>query len=125
MEASEIARLACEAGMVTEHIKAGAASCVHTLGCGGVSRAELERFADLVEAAAMEKAAKIAEAEHSDFEIEQTPYNAAVCDVAAAIRAAAKTPERCPLCRYQHGHAIGCANNPVDIGLRAAAKKEA
>lgn len=28
-------------------------------------------------------------------------------------------PVRCPLCRYQHGHAIGCANNPVDIALAA------
>jgi hypothetical protein len=27
---------------------------------------------------------------------------------------------RCPLCRYQHGHAIGCENNPVDIALKAA-----
>ena len=27
---------------------------------------------------------------------------------------------RCPLCRYQHGHAIGCENNPVDIALSAA-----
>jgi hypothetical protein len=26
---------------------------------------------------------------------------------------------RCPLCNYQHGHAIGCANNPVDIALAA------
>jgi hypothetical protein len=26
-------------------------------------------------------------------------------------------PVRCPLCSYQHGHAIGCANNPVDIAL--------
>lgn len=25
---------------------------------------------------------------------------------------------RCPLCHYQHGHMIGCANNPVDIALR-------
>jgi hypothetical protein len=23
----------------------------------------------------------------------------------------------CPLCGYQHGHAIGCENNPVDIAL--------
>jgi hypothetical protein len=25
---------------------------------------------------------------------------------------------RCALCAYQHGHAIGCDNNPVDIALR-------
>lgn len=25
--------------------------------------------------------------------------------------------QRCPLCNYQHGHAIGCKNNPVDIAL--------
>lgn len=30
-------------------------------------------------------------------------------------------PSRCPLCKYQHGHGIGCDNNPVDIALLAAA----
>jgi hypothetical protein len=24
---------------------------------------------------------------------------------------------QCPLCKYQHGHAIGCKNNPFDITL--------
>ena len=28
---------------------------------------------------------------------------------------------RCPMCSYQHGHQIGCENNPIDIALRAAA----
>lgn len=32
-------------------------------------------------------------------------------------RFASGVPVRCPLCSYQHGHAIGCANNPVDIAL--------
>ena len=27
---------------------------------------------------------------------------------------------RCPKCEYQHGHAIGCENNPVDIALKAS-----
>ena len=34
---------------------------------------------------------------------------------------------RCPMCSYQHGHQIGCENNPIDIALRASAaapKKE-
>lgn len=26
---------------------------------------------------------------------------------------------RCELCGYQHGHAIGCTNNPVDMALTA------
>jgi len=26
---------------------------------------------------------------------------------------------RCALCNYQHGHMIGCANNPVDKALKA------
>lgn len=30
-------------------------------------------------------------------------------------------PVRCPACSYQHGHAIGCENNPVDISLAAQA----
>jgi len=32
--------------------------------------------------------------------------------------------KRCLLCNYQHGHAIGCENNPVDVALRDAAMKE-
>lgn len=31
---------------------------------------------------------------------------------------------RCPMCFYQHGHQIGCENNPVDIALLAAAPKK-
>lgn len=27
-------------------------------------------------------------------------------------------PEQCPLCNYDHGHMIGCNNNPVDIALK-------
>lgn len=30
--------------------------------------------------------------------------------------------QRCPLCNYQHGHAIGCKNNPVDIALNKMAE---
>ena len=30
--------------------------------------------------------------------------------------------QRCPLCDYQHGHAIGCKNNPVDIALSKMAE---
>jgi hypothetical protein len=26
--------------------------------------------------------------------------------------------EPCSLCKYDHGHMIGCKNNPVDIALR-------
>ena len=26
--------------------------------------------------------------------------------------------KRCTLCNYQHGHQIGCENNPVDIALQ-------
>jgi hypothetical protein len=29
---------------------------------------------------------------------------------------------RCPLCNYQHGHAIGCKNNSVDIALNKMAE---
>ena len=43
-------------------------------------------------------------------------------DILAKIRAMlAAAPRRCHLCDYQHGHKIGCVNNPVDIALRAAA----
>ena len=43
------------------------------------------------------------------------------------LRAALTTPAgaaampRCLACNYQHGHQIGCINNPVDIALRAGA----
>ena len=30
--------------------------------------------------------------------------------------------QRCVLCNYQHGHAIGCKNNPVDIALAKLAQ---
>lgn len=39
----------------------------------------------------------------------------------AAI-AKAEGDARCPLCGYQHGHAIGCKNNPVDKAIAAMAK---
>ena len=28
------------------------------------------------------------------------------------------TQSRCTECNYQHGHMIGCKNNPVDIALK-------
>lgn len=36
--------------------------------------------------------------------------------------AKAKSDARCPLCRYEHGHAIGCKNNPVDKAIAAINK---
>lgn len=33
-------------------------------------------------------------------------------------------PARCPQCNYQHGHQIGCENNPVDIALKAQGSKD-
>ena len=33
--------------------------------------------------------------------------------------------QRCPLCNYQHGHSIGCENNPVDIALAKMAEQPA
>ena len=49
-------------------------------------------------------------------------------DACMAWQAARTVPEasssifasRCPMCSYQHGHQIGCENNPIDIALRAA-----
>lgn len=32
--------------------------------------------------------------------------------------------KRCPLCNYQHGHQIGCENNPVDIALKRGSTGE-
>ena len=37
-------------------------------------------------------------------------------------RGADQPAQRCPLCNYQHGHAIGCKNNPVDIALNKMAE---
>ena len=37
-------------------------------------------------------------------------------------READQPAQRCPLCNYQHGHAIGCKNNPVDIALNKMAE---
>ena len=42
---------------------------------------------------------------------------------AAMLASAPPAPQdkHCPLCKYQHGHQIGCENNPVDIALKAQA----
>ncbi len=87
MEASEIAQLACEAGCSMDYLDIGYE--------GTDCTAMLTRFAALVEAAAMEKAAKIAEGERGSVSMFVTSrdcqeYNSAIKDVAAAIRAAAK-----------------------------------
>ena len=49
-------------------------------------------------------------------------------EVCSALRQAlASAPDaneiaaRCEVCNYQHGHQIGCTNNPMDIALKAAA----
>lgn len=43
--------------------------------------------------------------------------------ITALREALAEQPaQRCPLCNYQHGHAIGCKNNPVDIALNKMAE---
>lgn len=34
-------------------------------------------------------------------------------------------PLRCEACNYQHGHAIGCKNNPVDSALKEQRRREA
>ena len=39
----------------------------------------------------------------------------------AAIAEATGGDRRCQLCGYQHGHAIGCRNNPVDQALAGIA----
>lgn len=46
-----------------------------------------------------------------------------IADAIEAMLTASQKP-RCELCNYQHGHAIGCANNPVDVALKAASQKE-
>lgn len=38
------------------------------------------------------------------------------------LAAGAAPKPRCELCNYQHGHSIGCDNNPVDIALKLAAQ---
>jgi len=43
--------------------------------------------------------------------------------LAVVEEALAEQPaQRCSLCNYQHGHAIGCKNNPVDIALNKMAQ---
>jgi hypothetical protein len=44
---------------------------------------------------------------------------------ALASEANEQPAQRCPLCNYQHGHAIGCENNPVDIALAKMAEQPA
>lgn len=33
------------------------------------------------------------------------------------------TPSRCPCCKYQYGHQIGCKNNPFDVALASSNRK--
>jgi hypothetical protein len=43
--------------------------------------------------------------------------------LSTAIKQARSEPvQRCALCNYQHGHAIGCKNNPIDIALNKMAE---
>lgn len=51
------------------------------------------------------------------------PYYRAMLSAAPAAPAAPQ-PARCPQCNYQHGHQIGCENNPVDIALKAQGSKD-
>ena len=48
----------------------------------------------------------------------------AITAIKEALAQPAQKPKRCSLCNYQHGHAIGCANNPVDIAIQALAQPE-
>ena len=49
------------------------------------------------------------------------PDRAAVYKAMLASAPPAPQAERCKVCNYQHGHQIGCENNPVDIALKAQA----
>lgn len=44
-------------------------------------------------------------------------------DLLLLLASAPPAPQdkRCKVCNYQHGHQIGCENNPVDIALKAQA----
>lgn len=56
------------------------------------------------------------------------PWGNSFATPAEAIDTARRgTTMRCPLCSYQHGHAIGCGNNPVDqaLGHLGAAARDA
>ena len=79
----------------------------------------LERFAALVAAVEREACAQVCDGvyyRHIGPESGEVRYGVAAC--AEAIRASC-SHQRCPECGYQHGHAIGCVNNPVDIALSA------
>lgn len=61
----DLERMAREAGMQTDCMNHGAASCVYTEGCNGVSQSALQRFAELVRA----DCAKVCEEIGSQYQI--------------------------------------------------------
>jgi hypothetical protein len=61
--------------------------------------------------------------EEAHYKVEHKQNAAKREQAIAAIRQALEAPvQRCVLCNYQHGHAIGCKNNPVDIALAKLAQ---
>ena len=64
----------------------------------------------------------VVHADYREMWRETLRLNQQLCAQLSAPKAKPLTDEqkRCPLCRYDHGHSIGCDNNPVDIALKAA-----
>ena len=58
---------------------------------------------------------------HSARQLESKARQFAMHLNAMARQQRAVEAARCPLCKYQHGHQIGCDSNPVDIALRRVA----
>lgn len=73
---------------------------------------------DQLKQAAMQQALKLIERLNlrgwilADFEDE---VYASIASLKAALKQ--QPVQRCALCNYQHGHQIGCKNNPMDIAL--------
>lgn len=95
-------------------------------GIGALALVKDERFAVLISAApdllAALKDARWRLANLVGPDGAQGLDRSALEKIDAAIAKATGGDARCPLCRYEHGHAIGCKNNPVDKAIAAMAK---
>ena len=56
------------------------------------------------------------------FSEHETLFDSIASEIDALTAALEQAAQRCLLCNYQHGHAIGCKNNPVDIALNKMAE---
>ena len=83
----DIEKLAMDAGMETQCLSMGAASCVYSLDVSGVTRGDLERFAALVLEQAAQKCEELPTPDHLFGKNRGRWWNIGTMNCSGAIRA--------------------------------------